>query len=46
MFERIVVGFDESEGSHDALALGRALADRLEAKLVVVGVVPPPRAAA
>lgn len=42
MFERIVVGFDKSEGSRDALALGRALADRLEAELVVVGVVPPP----
>ncbi len=42
MFERIVVGFDESEGSRDALALGKALAERLEAKLVVVGVVPPP----
>lgn len=42
MFERIVVGFDESEGSRDALALGRRLADRLGADLVVVGVVPLP----
>lgn len=42
MFERIVVGFDESEGSRDALALGKALAERLEAKLIVVGVVPSP----
>jgi len=42
LFERIVVGFDESEGSRDALALGKALAERLEAKLIVVGVVPSP----
>jgi nucleotide-binding universal stress UspA family protein len=42
VFERIVVGFDESEGSRDALALGRRLADRLGADLVVVGVVPLP----
>ncbi len=42
MFERIVVGFDESDGSKDALALARQLADRLEAELVLVGVVPPP----
>jgi nucleotide-binding universal stress UspA family protein len=42
MFERIVVGFDESDGSRDALALGKALAGRLGARLVVVGVVPSP----
>jgi len=42
MFRRIVVGFDESDGSRDALALGRQLADRLGAELVVAGVVPPP----
>jgi nucleotide-binding universal stress UspA family protein len=42
MFERVVVGFDESEGSRDALALGRQLCDRLGAKLVVAGVVPAP----
>jgi nucleotide-binding universal stress UspA family protein len=42
MFERIVVGFDESEGSRDALALGSALAERLGAELVVAGVVPAP----
>lgn len=44
MFERIVVGFDESDGSRDALALGKALADRLHAGLVVVGVIPSPTA--
>lgn len=42
MFERIVVGFDESEGSRDALALAKQLGDRLGADLVLVGVVPPP----
>lgn len=42
MFERILVGFDESEGSRDAIALAKRLADRLEAELVLVGVVPPP----
>lgn len=42
MFKRIVVGFDESEGSRDALVLGRKLADRLAAEMVLVGVVPPP----
>jgi nucleotide-binding universal stress UspA family protein len=42
MFERIVVGFDESDGSRDALVLGKALADRVNAKLVVAGVVPSP----
>jgi nucleotide-binding universal stress UspA family protein len=42
MFERIVVGFDESEGSRDALALGGKLAERLGAELVIVGVVPSP----
>jgi nucleotide-binding universal stress UspA family protein len=42
MFERIVVGFDESEGSRDALALGSALARQLGAELVVAGVVPAP----
>lgn len=42
MFERIVVGFDESDGSRDALALGKAISERLDAKLVVAGVVPSP----
>lgn len=42
MFKRIVVGYDQSDGSRDALVLGRRLADRLDADLVVVGVVPAP----
>jgi nucleotide-binding universal stress UspA family protein len=42
LFKRIVVGFDESEGSRDALALGREMADRLGSDLVLVGVVPLP----
>jgi nucleotide-binding universal stress UspA family protein len=42
MFKRIVVGFDESDGSRDALVLGRQLAERLGAELVLAGVVPPP----
>ncbi len=42
MFERIVVGFDESDGSRDALALAQRLADRLGAEILLVGVVPPP----
>jgi nucleotide-binding universal stress UspA family protein len=42
MFERIVVGFDESDGSRDAIALAKALSDRLGAKMHLVGVVPPP----
>jgi nucleotide-binding universal stress UspA family protein len=42
MFKRIVVGFDESEGSRDALVLGRQLADRLGAELALIAVIPPP----
>ena len=42
MFERIVVGFDESDGSRDALALAKRLCDRLGADLVLVGVIPEP----
>jgi nucleotide-binding universal stress UspA family protein len=39
MYRRIVVGFDDSEGAHDAAALGRLLADRTGAELVLAGVV-------
>jgi nucleotide-binding universal stress UspA family protein len=42
LFERIVVGFDESDGSRDAIALAKALAERLDAELTLAGVVPPP----
>jgi nucleotide-binding universal stress UspA family protein len=42
VFRRIVVGFDESDGSRDALALGRTLADRLDSELVLAAVVPAP----
>lgn len=42
LFKRILVGFDESESSRDALELGRKLSAQLEAKLVLVAVVPSP----
>lgn len=42
MFERIVVGFDQSEQARDALALGRRLADRAGAELVAALVLPYP----
>ena len=42
MFERIVVGFDESEGSKDALALASALGQRLGSEVIVATVVPTP----
>ena len=42
MFERIVVGFDESEGSKDALALASGLAGRFNSELTVATVVPSP----
>lgn len=42
MFRRIAVGFDGSDGSRDALALGRQLCERLGAELVAIGVVPSP----
>ena len=42
MFERIVVGFDESEGSKDALALATTMRDRFGGYLTVATVVPSP----
>lgn len=42
MFERIVVGFDESEGSRDAVALAAALAGRFGSDLTVATVVASP----
>lgn len=39
-FERILVGFDGSDGAQDALALARSLADRTGAELVLGGVLP------
>jgi nucleotide-binding universal stress UspA family protein len=42
MFNRVVVGFDQSDGSRDALVLGRQLADRVGAEMVLVAVVPSP----
>ena len=42
MFERIVVGFDESEGSRDALALASSLGSRFDSELTVATVVPSP----
>lgn len=40
MYRRIIVGFDGSEGGDDAVALGRLLADRTGAELVIAGVMP------
>lgn len=42
MFERIVVGFDESEGSRDALAVAADLGNRFSSELTVATVVPSP----
>jgi nucleotide-binding universal stress UspA family protein len=40
MYSRIIVGFDDSEGGKDAVALGRRLADRTGAELVIAGALP------
>lgn len=40
MYRRIIVGFDNSEGGEDAIVLGRLLADRTGAELVIAGVMP------
>ena len=40
MYRRIIVGHDLHDGGDDALVLGRQLAARSEAKLVVAGVFP------
>lgn len=42
MFNKIVVGFDESEGSRDALAYGGQLATRFGSEVVVVTSIPSP----
>jgi nucleotide-binding universal stress UspA family protein len=42
VFEKIVVGFDESQGSRDALALAAALGSRFGSEITVVTVVPSP----
>lgn len=42
MFERIVIGFDQSDGSRDALALGTALAERFGSRITIATVVPSP----
>ena len=42
MFDKIVVGFDESEGSRDALAYGGQLATRFGSEVVVVTSIPSP----
>ncbi len=42
MFDRIVVGFNESDRGRDALTLGRVLADRTGAELVAALVLPYP----
>ncbi len=42
VFEKIVVGYDQSDGSRDALALGAELASRFGAELTVGTCVPAP----
>lgn len=42
MFEKIVVGYDQSDGSRDALALGAEVASRFGAELTVGTTVPAP----
>ena len=44
MFERIVAGFDGSDGGRDAVAMASELAERFDAELVVASVVPEPYA--
>ena len=42
MFEKIVVGYDQSEGSRDALALAGQVASRFDSAVTVVTTVPSP----
>ncbi len=42
MFDRIVVGFNESDRGRDALTLGRRIADRTGAELIAALVLPTP----
>lgn len=42
MFNKIVVGFDESEGSKDALAYAGQLAERFDSEVIVVTAIPSP----
>jgi nucleotide-binding universal stress UspA family protein len=42
VFEKIVVGFDESQGSKDALALAATLGGRFGSEITVATVVPTP----
>ena len=44
MFNRIVAGFDGSEGGRDAVAMASELAERFDAELIVASVVPEPYA--
>jgi len=43
-FTKIIVGYESSPGSRDALELGRLLADATAAELVVASIYPPPPA--
>jgi nucleotide-binding universal stress UspA family protein len=42
VFSKIVVGFDESEGSKDALAYAGQLAERFDSEVIVVTAIPSP----
>lgn len=42
MFSKIVIGFDESEGSKDALAYAGQLAERFDSEVIVVTAIPSP----
>lgn len=41
-FSRVLVGYDGGEHAKDALALGRLIADRSDAELVLASIVPIP----
>jgi len=42
VFSKIVIGFDESEGSKDALAYAGQLAERFDSEVIVVTAIPSP----
>ena len=40
MLRKIIVGFDDSDESRDALAFGKLLAETTGGHLIIIGVVP------
>lgn len=44
MFEKIVIGFDGTDGGHDAVAFGREMAEQFDSELVVASIAPEPYA--